>query len=118
MQKLPMARLMVLAVAAMFGLMTVGSSTATARPQYVKAFKAQYDGKITPINCTVCHPGMDKKEKNNFGQAFGKSLGAKNVKEEEKLKESLEATVKEKSKVDGKTFADLIEAGKAPASEE
>ena len=59
---------------------------------------------------------MDKKEKNNYGAAFGKALGAKNEKDGEKIKAALIKAEGEKSAVDGKTFGDLLKDGKLPAS--
>ena len=61
-------------------------------------------------------PSMDKKEKKNYGMAFGKGLSEKNLKDEEKIKEVLKKAEAEKSAVDGKTFGDLLKDGKLPAS--
>lgn len=96
----------------------VATEHASARPNYCKTFIGHYTGvkEAAEAKCGICHPGTEKKEKNNYGQAFGKALGAKNEKDEAKIKEALIKAEGEKSAVDGKTFGDLLKAGKLPAS--
>lgn len=100
-------------------LMTAG--TAQARPNYLKAFKAEYGKKYdadTKLTCAVCHPSKSKKERNNYGAAFGKSLTKKNEKDMKALTEALGKAAKEKSATEGKTFGDLIEDGKLPGTKD
>lgn len=94
------------------------SSEVEARPNYKKAFDGEYSESLKKTDCNVCHEGKDKKNRNDYGKAFGKALGATKVSKEDKIKEALEKAGKEKSAVDGKTFADLIKDGKTPASKE
>lgn len=103
----------VLAVGAMFVLNT---PTVEARPQYLKEFKDKYGDAFKKANCTVCHPGKDKKERNEYGKAVGAALGSKNVKEQKKIEEALEKAGGEKNE-DGTKFGDLIKEGKSPAGE-
>ena len=95
---------------------------ADARPQYRKAFATKYK-ELKELEsekkCGVCHPSGDNKKINNdYGEALKKHLGNnKNVKDEKKLDEALTAIEKEKSKVEGKTFGDLIKEGKLPGTD-
>ena len=61
--------------------------TASARPGYLKSFKAEYgkkyEGTSVKMSCALCHPTKSKKERNNYGAAMGKALGKKNEKDEE-----------------------------------
>ncbi|MFM7846545.1 MAG: hypothetical protein ACKOBW_14265 [Planctomycetota bacterium] len=104
------------------GLLATGAllapGEAWARPQYSKNFIAHYTEvkAAAEAKCGICHPGMDKKEKNNYGMAFGKGLSEKNLKDDEKIKEALKKAEAEKSAVEGKTFGDLLKDGKLPAS--
>lgn len=90
---------------------------AHARPDYCKAFLGHYaeNKAAAEAKCGICH-GKDKKERNNYGMAFGKALPAPNCKDEAKIKEALKKSEGEKSAVEGKTFGDLIKEGKLPAS--
>lgn len=99
------------------------SDSASARPNYLsKGFKAEYakkyEGTDVKLTCAVCHPGKNKKERNNYGAAFGKALGAKKVTDAKKVVEALTKAGKEKSATDGKTFGDLINDGKLPGTKE
>src|SRR5262245_24478588 len=49
------------------------SGKVEARPQYKKAFEKKFS-KVKPVDCNICHAGEDKKERNEFGKVFGKSL--------------------------------------------
>lgn len=103
------------------GVLAVGSflgSEAQARPNYCATFIGHYSAvkEAAQAKCGICHPGQDKKERNNYGAAFGKALGAKNEKDEAKIKEALKKAEGEKSAVEGKTFGDLLKDGKLPAS--
>lgn len=104
--------LAVVATLAMSGFM----QQAQARPQYVKAFTGLYpDNKAAAeAKCGICHPVMDKKERNDYGIALTKLLGEKNQKDEAKIKEALQKAEGEKSGTAGKTFGELIKEGKLP----
>ncbi|MBM3969820.1 MAG: hypothetical protein FJ302_08155 [Planctomycetes bacterium] len=99
------------------GLAIGFSGTVEARPNYKKAFDANYDkvAKENKTTCNVCHEGEDKKQRNNYGQALTKNIG-KMEKDEAKIKEAFTKTEKEKSAVADKTFGDLLKDGKLPAS--
>ena len=91
------------------------SDQAHARPQYFKAFAAKYpDFKVdATAKCAYCHKGADKKMRNDYGAAVGKSLGAKNVKDPDAVGAALDKAAAE-SAGDGKTFGDLIKDGTLP----
>ena len=109
-------------------LMLGGSESAEARPQYFKAFTDNYPDlkkEIAVQKCNVCHFGKDKKDRSNYGEAFGKTLSkvvgdpqAKNVpaKQLPKIKEAVKKTEEEKSAVADKTFGDLLKEKKLPAT--
>ena len=48
---------------------------------------------------------------------MAEALGAKKVKDKEKVKAALKAIADKPSQVEGKTFGELIAEGKLPASE-
>ena len=103
---------------AFLGVLFVAAETADARPQYFDTFKEKYPNVMDAAKqkCNVCHFGKSKKNRNNFGEAFGKTLGQKNVPKamQEPVKEALTKTEPEKSAVEGKTFGDLLKEGKLP----
>ena len=102
---------------AVIGMLSLPASDVQARPPYLAAFKAEYPAlmeKADTAKCNICHFGDKKSNKNDYGMAYGGKLGAKNVKEEAKLKEALVAAAGEKSSTEGKTFGDLITAGELP----
>ncbi|MEZ6130715.1 MAG: hypothetical protein R3C59_18680 [Planctomycetaceae bacterium] len=114
-----------IAGACLFAIVILTGNSATARPQYEKAMSKAYPdltkkhGKDGKLACTVCHPNTKtKKERNNYGAAFGKGLEMKNEKDDAKLKAALDKAAKEKSATEGKTFGDLIEAGELPGTDE
>ena len=96
--------------------------TASARPGYLKSFKAEYgkkyEGTSVKMSCALCHPTKSKKERNNYGAAMGKALGKKNEKDAKAITEALHKAAKEKSATDGKTFGDLIDDGKEPGTKD
>lgn len=89
--------------------------TADARPYYNKEFWDYYpelkEHKST--GCGACH-GKDKKVRNDYGKAYGEALGAKEIKDVEKIKEAFKKSGEKKSSTEGKTFAELIKEGKLP----
>jgi hypothetical protein len=110
-----------LAGALMFGgLLLVNSNEADGRMQYNKAFGETYpDNKEAGAlagnaKCTICHSGANKKMRNDYGMALGKAIGAMNEKNDAKIKEALKKVEGEKSGTEGKTFGDLLKAGKLP----
>ncbi len=109
-------RLGLTAVVVLFVAVVVGQ--AQARPTYCKLFIAKYENvkEAADAKCAICHPGKEKKERNNYGQTLSKFLGGENVKEEAKIHEIFKKAEGEKSAVEGKTFGDLLKAGKLPAS--
>jgi len=110
------AKSLVLAVAALLvGSLVTGQ--VSARPQYCKEFIGHYKEvkEAAEAKCGICHPGKEKKEKNNYGTCLSSLLG-KNEKDEAKIKEALKKAEGEKSAVEGKTFGDLLKDGKLPAS--
>lgn len=104
-----------------------GAGTPTevdARPKYKEMFEQKYPGlagEVAKVKCGVCHPPAAaemKKVRNNFGQALGKALNAKNVADEETIKKALSTIESETSATEGKTFGDLIKAGTLPGKNE
>lgn len=91
-------------------------SSADARPNYNKAFQAKYPDleAAKTAKCGVCHEGMDKKVRNDYGKAFGKDLAGKKVMDADQINGALDKVAGEASAVDGKTFGDLIKDGKLP----
>ncbi len=108
------AKGLVLAVAALFaGSLFCGE--ASARPNYCKEFIEHYKDvkEAATVKCGICHPGMDKKEKNDYGTCLS-SLLSKNEKDAAKIKEALKKAEAAKSGTEGKTFGDLLKEGKLP----
>jgi hypothetical protein len=95
-----------------------------ARPQYKEQFEKKYTGlaaEVVKVKCGVCHPpGAEEKKKarNNYGQALGKVLNAKNVTDKEAILKALITIEAQKSASEGKTFGDLIKAGTLPGNNE
>ena len=110
------AKLGVMATVAFFVGGTLVSQ-AQARPNYCKTFIASYENvkEAKDAKCAICHPGKEKKERNNYGVALTKLLGAEKVTEDAKVKEALKKAEAEKSAVDNKTFGELLKEGKLPA---
>ncbi len=101
-------------------VMGVNVGRADARPKNKTTFEKQYpdvvkNAKDGKIDCTVCHEGTEKKNRNNYGMALAKNI-AKNETDEAKVKEALTKTESEKSAIKDKTFGDLLKEGKLPAS--
>lgn len=112
-----MRKLITVAVAGLAFAAAFSGGDAEARPKYKGAFEKKYPkvGESNKIDCSVCHPGKEKKEKNNYGDALGKVV-SKNEADEKKIEEALGKIESEKSAVEGKTFGDLLKDGKLPAS--
>lgn len=108
----------------LFAFAVMTSTQSVGQLQYAKElYKLDEDfgkkhGKSGKVSCAVCHPSKSKKDRNNYGAALTKALGAKKVKDTEKIKKALEKVAKEKSATEGKTFGDLIKAGELPGTKE
>src|SRR5688572_21446926 len=102
------------------GMIFITADTADARPQYFDTFKGQYQNvmEANKQKCNVCHYGKSKKNRNNYGELFGKTLGQKNVPKgkQEPVMEALKKVEPEKSAVEGKTFGDLLKEGQLPGT--
>src|SRR5262249_24962064 len=97
-------------------------STATARPQYLQAFKAHYNtasGKPTlnGANCALCHVGPPAQAKwNVWGEAVRAALGAQNVTVRAKIEAALVTAEKKSNPATMQTFAAMIAGDKFPGS--
>jgi len=109
-------------LALVVGLLLVGLNQAQARPKYRSVFKKAYPkvASSNKVTCAVCHvvvnKKVNKKKRNNYGTALMKALGKKNVKKTDAINKALKKIESAKSAVAGKTFGDLLKAGKLPAS--
>jgi len=106
----------IIASAIVFALFMTGADSVQARPQYLKAFTGQYPklkAAATKKKCGVCHPEKKKKVRNAYGKALGSKVGKKNQKDAAALKKALMDSEKAKGK-DGKTFGEQIKGGKLP----
>ena len=114
-----MKMIMVASAVLFAGALFLGLESVQARPNYHKAFVAEYPNvadAAKTAKCAVCHDGAPQDKKwNNYGTAFGKALDKKKASEDE-AKAAAVKVAGEKSAVDGKTFGDLIKDGKLPAS--
>jgi len=106
--------------ALLVGGMLMSGNQADARPQYNKAFHETYSGNkevaalAANAKCSACHVGAKKTDRNDYGMALAKLVGAKNEKDDAKIKAALKAAEGEKSGTEGKTFGDLLKDGKLP----
>lgn len=122
MQSFRWTNVRVLAGVAMVGaLVLLGQDSVHARKPYHDVFVAAYPelGEAAKTaKCNVCHFGDAKKNRNDYGDAMVKALaGKKNLKEgDEGIKTALKAIEAEKG-AEGKTFGELIKAGKLPGKE-
>ena len=76
----------------LLALSLVITSDACARPQYLREFIKVFPPKILgakKVNCSKCHFGRSKKNRNAYGKAFGRVLGGVNVKDVLKIREAL-----------------------------
>jgi hypothetical protein len=114
------------------GLIALGWSrnSASALPPFNKEWMAKYkDGSsnakfveaVETAKCNVCHEGMSKKMKNEYGKAVGKFLTKakyNEIKEDEAaakkyILEGLQKVEAEKSAA-GKSYGDLLKTGTLP----
>jgi hypothetical protein len=139
-----MRKAVALALVALYLAANLLVSPAIALPEFKKAFEAKYvtdssndDFKQTfkAAGCNVCHVKgvMDRKARNAYGKALSKEIGgrakaeldaakangddARKAKMDEILKKLDEAFTKVEGQksASGKTYGDLIKAGKLPA---
>ena len=105
----------------------VFTNTADARPAYKTKFVALYGAKnaaAKKAGCKACHPTKSKKDRNDYGYALSKLVNAKDFKgakaKSEESQKKLAAAFKklETSKnAEGKTFGELLKAGKLPGTD-
>lgn len=111
-----------------FGLASLLTSSADARPTYfslgVKDGKPGFVEMYPKVaeaasekKCNVCHFGSKKSNRNDYGKAVGEALGGKDIKDIEKVKAALKKAEEGKSSVEGKTFGDLLNDGKLPGKD-
>ena len=106
-----------IAVIAIVGMLL--ASTADARPQYAKAVGAKYPAAMDALKaakCGACHGngGKNKKVVSAYAKEIKAALGAKNVKDADKIMEAL-TKAGAKTNDDGKTYDSILEGGKLPA---
>ena len=109
--------------AAFVALTGIAPTPAFAIKQFADEFKALYVKDGTPLaaavetaKCNVCHVGKSKKDRNAYGEALAERLDKETDKKDvEKIRKALEEVAGLPSKVEGKTFGDLIKDGKLPA---
>ncbi len=106
-------------------LLATATQQAQARPYFLKWWLATYpevsktNEVSTKVKCDVCHVGKSKKNRNDYGKALDKAIGKKlksNAKDKEAFEEALKKVEGEKSKVEGKTFGDLLKANQLPSN--
>jgi len=106
-----------LAIVVVVGLaMTSKPQPAQAQKQYFDAFVAKYDAvadEAKEKKCAVCH-GQNKKMRSDYAKALEEALGAKKVKDVEKINAALD-TIAKKDSGNGTTYGDLLKDGKLPA---
>lgn len=99
-------------------VMLTGPSNVSARSEYNRVFWDRYQQELgkyaETTKCNVCHFGNDKKDRNDYGRAFGKALGKEQIRDADQIKAALHSAAKEKSSSAGKTFGELIQAGMLP----
>ncbi|MCA9155627.1 MAG: hypothetical protein R3C99_20290 [Pirellulaceae bacterium] len=102
----------------LIGVLASPARQAEARPNYCKIVIEHYKDvpAMAEAKCGICHPGKDKKERNNYGMALGKALGAPKQMDAAKIMEAIKKVEGEPSAVEGKTFGDLLKEGKLPGS--
>ena len=117
----------VMAFCAVASLMCVAAPRqASARPDYLKAFTAKYGEneqiktQAGELKCGVCHGegGKNKKAVSDYGKALGSALGAKNVKDLEKVTAAYEKIESKKDAGSDKTYGELLKDGKLPKAAE
>jgi hypothetical protein len=111
-----------IAAAALALVASLAPRPAFAIKQFADEFKAVYVKEGTPLaaevetaKCNVCHVGKSKKDRNAYGEALAQRLDKKEDKDnKDKIRKALEEVAALPSQESGKTFGDLIQAGKLP----
>jgi hypothetical protein len=111
-----------IAAAALALVASLAPRPAFAIKQFADEFKAVYVKEGTPLaaevetaKCNVCHVGKSKKDRNAYGEALAQRLDKKEDKDNtDKIRKALEEVAALPSQESGKTFGDLIQAGKLP----
>jgi hypothetical protein len=98
----------------------------TPSAQAFPAFKVQFDKKYmvegAPLysalegktNCNICHVGVNKKDRNDYGKALDKLLSKEDMQNAEKIQEAFGKVEAEKN--GATTFGTLIKEGKLPVT--
>jgi hypothetical protein len=100
---------------------------AEGRTKYKSQFEKRYPlvkKNQKTLTCLTCHGGKpddptkpDYKQHNNYGTALKQVVG-KNEMDGDKIDAALQKIEAEASAIKGKTFGELLKAGKLPASKE
>lgn len=116
-----------MAIVAIAGLMLISApQSAQARPQYKSAVEKKYEKVAKELKdeakCNACHGvkdsgASDKKLLSDYAKALKEALGKKNEKDADAINKAIE-TAGKKDAGDGKTYADLLNAGKLPPPHE
>jgi len=108
--------------------MTVLLGSAQGRPAYPNAIAEIYKDNTAIVEkskamdkCTICHDAKDKKIRNEYGKAISKHFPGDDFKKImadkdavlKRFKEAVEKVASEKHS-SGKTFGEVIKAGKLP----
>src|SRR5687767_4962463 len=75
------------------------------------ALHKSVNGKTT---CNICHVGMNKGRKNDYGMAVGRLLGRDDMRNPEKIQQAFEKI--EAEKIGTTTFGELIKEGTLPTT--
>jgi hypothetical protein len=122
--------LMKRSIAALCGMLmlSVAVNVTFGRPDYRAQFEESYKSSkigeaLKEAKCNVCHYGTAKKNRNDYGVALSKLLTKDNYDQlkndkpalNKRIAEAIKKVAAEKS-TSGKTFGELIEAGKLPGT--
>lgn len=115
-------------------LWSISAPPARAIPAFKTEFDAKYVKKdstdpaekalaeaVKEAKCNVCHKGMNKKERNAYGEKLAELLDKKeDAKNKQKIQEALDKVAEMKcdpDQPDGPTFGDLLKEGKLPVAQ-
>lgn len=112
------------------GMIVPKVAPALARDQFKKAFVAKYvkdspesdedkawAALVKKTDCLICHVGTNRKNRNEYGNAFNKLVKTKDVANIPKLNAAFDEIAGMKSKADdpaSPTYGDLLKQGKLP----
>ena len=113
-------------------LVAVAAPVLLALPPIDKGWKERYTDKVPPpaykedaqtLKCNVCHEGMSKKEKNEYGKAVGKHIKKADVDRLKGMPEALQKFIEdalkkaeEEKNEKGEKFGDIMKNGKLPGA--